>query len=60
MPIPMPFSGRVLVHHLHLLMRSPTAIGLSLFENVVVVAFQSAFYLETYQNDVFLFFKNYF
>jgi len=28
--------------------------------SVVAVAFQSAFYAEMYQNNVFLFFKNYF
>jgi hypothetical protein len=27
---------------------------------VVVVVFQSAFHSEMYQNDIFLFFKNYF
>jgi hypothetical protein len=30
------------------------------FGSVVVVAFQSAFYLEMHQNIFFLFFKNYF
>jgi hypothetical protein len=29
-------------------------------ESVVAVAFQSIFHLEMYQNNVFLFFKNYF
>jgi hypothetical protein len=32
----------------------------NLFESVVVVVFQSVFRAEMYQNDVFLFFKNYF
>ena len=32
----------------------------NLFESVVVVVFQSVFRAEIYQNDVFLFFKNYF
>jgi hypothetical protein len=31
-----------------------------LFGSVVVVVFQSAFHSEMYQNDIFLFFKNYF
>jgi len=31
-----------------------------LFESVVAVAFQSVFHFEMYQNDIFLFFKNYF
>jgi hypothetical protein len=30
------------------------------FESVIVVAFQSAFHLEKYANNIFLFFKNYF
>jgi hypothetical protein len=29
-------------------------------ESVVAVAFQNIFHLEMYQNNVFLFFKNYF
>jgi hypothetical protein len=29
-------------------------------ESVVAVAFQSVFHLEIYQNNFFLFFKNYF
>jgi hypothetical protein len=32
----------------------------SVFGSVVVVVFQSAFYLEKCANNVFLFFKNYF
>jgi hypothetical protein len=32
----------------------------NMFESVVVVVFQSVFRAEMYQNDVFLFFKNYF
>jgi hypothetical protein len=36
------------------------AFPASLFESVVMVAFQSAFRAKMYQNDVFLFFKNYF
>jgi hypothetical protein len=28
-----------------------------MFENVVAVAFQSVFYLEMYQNNIFLFLK---
>jgi hypothetical protein len=35
-------------------------IWLGVLENVVVVTFQSVFYLKIYQNNVFLFFKNYF
>jgi hypothetical protein len=31
-----------------------------MFGNVVAVVFQSAFRAEMYQNDVFLFLKNYF
>jgi hypothetical protein len=31
-----------------------------MFESVVAVAFQSAFHVELHQNNVFLFFKNYF
>ena len=31
-----------------------------MFESVIVVAFQSAFHLEKYANNIFLFFKNYF
>jgi hypothetical protein len=31
-----------------------------MFENVVTIAFQSTFYFEVHQNDIFLFFKNYF
>jgi multisubunit Na+/H+ antiporter MnhE subunit len=31
-----------------------------LFGSVVVVVFQNAFHSEMYQNDIFLFFKNYF
>jgi hypothetical protein len=30
------------------------------FESVVAVTFQITFYAKIYQNDVFLFFKNYF
>jgi hypothetical protein len=30
------------------------------FESVVVVTFQITFRVEMYQNDIFLFFKNYF
>jgi hypothetical protein len=30
------------------------------FRNVVAVAFQSAFYVEMHQNNIFLFLKNYF
>jgi hypothetical protein len=32
----------------------------SLFRSVIVVAFQSVFHTEMHQNNVFLFFKNYF
>jgi hypothetical protein len=32
----------------------------NLFGSVVVVGFQSIFYLEMHQNDVFFIFKNYF
>jgi hypothetical protein len=32
----------------------------SLFESMVMIAFQSAFRAKMYQNDVFLLFKNYF
>jgi hypothetical protein len=35
-------------------------IELSVFEIVVLVAVQSAFYLEMHQNEFFSFFKNYF
>jgi hypothetical protein len=31
-----------------------------LFESVITVAFQNVFHTEMYQNDIFLFFKNYF
>jgi hypothetical protein len=31
-----------------------------MFRSVVAVAFQSVFYAEMHQNDVFLFLKNYF
>ena len=31
-----------------------------LFRSVVAVAFQSIFYFKIHQNDIFLFFKNYF
>jgi hypothetical protein len=33
---------------------------LDMFENVVVVVFKSVFLAEMHQNDIFLFFKNYF
>jgi hypothetical protein len=32
----------------------------SMFGSVVAIVFQSAFHLKMHQNDVFLFFKNYF
>jgi len=31
-----------------------------MFGNVIAVAFQSVFYSEMHQNNIFLFFKNYF
>jgi len=31
-----------------------------LFESVVIIVFQSAFHAEIHQNNIFLFFKNYF
>jgi hypothetical protein len=31
-----------------------------MFKSVVVIIFQSVFHAEMHQNDVFLFFKNYF
>jgi hypothetical protein len=31
-----------------------------MFGSMVVVAFEGAFHLEMYQNNIFLFFKNYF
>jgi hypothetical protein len=34
--------------------------SLGMFGSVVAAAFQSVFHAEMHQNDVFLFFKNYF
>jgi hypothetical protein len=34
-------------------------MDLNLFEIMVTAAFQNVFYLEKYQDDMFLFFKNY-
>ena len=31
-----------------------------LFDSVVAIAFQNVFYVEMHQNNIFLFFKNYF
>jgi len=35
-------------------------IILEVFENIVAVIFQSVFHSEMHQNNIFLFFKNYF
>jgi hypothetical protein len=37
-----------------------TTVFLGVFKSVVVIAFQSDFFWEMYQNNIFLFFKNYF
>jgi hypothetical protein len=33
---------------------------ISVFDSVIAVAFQSVFHSKMYQNNIFLFFKNYF
>ena len=37
-----------------------TTVFLGVFKSVVVIVFQSDFFWEMYQNNIFLFFKNYF